>query len=245
MDFIFKQTVTVETSDCDEYGSFRLSALLHYAQEAAGGHCETLGLDWDSMAEKGLFWAVLRHRVVIDRLPKAGETVHLQTWPMPSTRVAYPRAVRAMDEAGNKLFDVVSLWVLMDIQSRAMVLPAKGGVGVPGIVLGDEPDGPGTLVPGNYCNNLMWVVSPRDLDINNHVNNAKYLDHAETLAGDFRRTHTPKELTVCYLAEVRLGQEINLSWELSDNAVLAVEGTRIKADDPQKTERVFAARVFY
>ena len=245
MEFLFEQTVTVKAEDCDEFGNFRLSSLLYYAQEAAGGHCKTIGMDWDSMAAKGMFWAVLRHRVVITHLPKAGEEIRLQTWPMPVTRAAYPRSVRATDATGNKLFDVVSLWVLMNTESRAMIVPGKSGVCVPGIVLGDEPAAPGTLIPGNYENSCMWAVSSQDLDLNGHVNNAIYLDYAEALAGDFRQNRTPKEVQVCYLAEVRLGQEIKLSWELSEEAVLAVEGTRIKADDPEKAERVFAARVHY
>ena len=244
MELLFKQAVTVNADDCDEYGNFRLSALLHYAQETAGGHCEIIGMNWDSMAAKGLFWAVLRHRVVITRLPKAGEEIHLKTWPMPTTRVAYPRTVRATDASGNPLFDVVSLWVLMDTQSRTMILPGKSGVGVPGITLGDEPAAPGTIVPGDYENSRIWMVTEEDLDVNGHVNNAKYLDHAEALVDHFRRNYTPKEVQVCYLAEVRLGQEIKLSWELSEESVLAVEGTRIKADDPEKTERVFAVRIF-
>lgn len=245
MDLLFEQQIAVKDRDFDEYGSFRLSALLHYAQEAAGGHCNQLGLDWDSMAAKGLFWAVLRHRVLIHRMPKPGETISLQTWPMPATRAAYPRSVRALDAEENRLFEVVSLWVLMNTQTRAMVLPGKSGVDVPGILRGDELAAPGSLMPGSHENTVLWVVAEKDLDINGHVNNAKYLDHAEALTGSFRQTHMPQELTVCYLAEARLGQEIALHWTLTDDGVLSVDGTRPKAEAPEKTERVFAAKIRY
>lgn len=245
MDLLFEQEVAVKDCDFDEYGSFRLSALLHYAQEAAGGHCEILGLDWDSMAAKGLFWAVLRHRVLVHRMPKAGERIRVQTWPMSATRAAYPRSVRALDAEGNRLFEVVSLWVLMNTQSRAMVLPGKSGVDVPGILRGDEPAAPGSLLPMQHENTIQWVVAEKDLDVNGHVNNAKYLDHTESLAGSFRQTHMPKEVTVCYLAEARLGQEIALNWTLTEAGILTVDGTRCKAEDPEKTERVFAVRLSY
>lgn len=245
MDLLFEQAVTVKDSDFDEYGNFQLSALLYYAQEAAGGHCKQLGLDWNSMAAKDLFWAVLRHRVSVSRLPKAGETIRLQTWPMPATRAAYPRSVRALDTEGNRLFDVVSLWVLMNIQTRAMVLPGKSGVEVPGMLRGDELTAPGSLIPGNHENTVHWVVAEKDLDINGHVNNAKYLDHAEALAGSFRQTHNPKELTVCYLAEARLNQQISLNWTLTEDGILTVDGTRPKAEEPEKTERVFAVKLSY
>lgn len=245
MELLFEQQVAVKDCDFDEYGSFRLSALLYYAQEAAGGHCEQLGLDWDSMAAKGLFWAVLRHRVLIHRMPKAGEKIRVQTWPMPATRAAYPRSVRALDTEGNRLFEVVSLWVLMNTQTRAMVLPGKSGVEVPGMLRGDEPAAPGSLLPGNHDHTEYWMVAEKDLDLNGHVNNAKYLDYTEALSSSFRQTHMPKDVTVCYLAEARLGQEIVLNWTLTEEGILTVDGTRHKAEEPGKTERVFAVKISY
>lgn len=241
MDLLFEQFVTVQDGDVNQSGVMKLSALLHYAQEAAGGHCCQLGFDWDTMAKKGLFWAVLRHRVVIHRLPHAGEALHLQTWPMPATRSAYPRAVRAFDSQGNILFETVSLWVLMNIESRAMVLPGRSGVDVPGMLRGDEIGSPGSLAPGNHENSTLWSVGPQDLDINGHVNNAKYLDRVETLLEN--SGSTARELTVCYLAEALLGQEITLNWSLSAEGDLTVDGTRPRSDDPAKTERVFAVKL--
>lgn len=245
MELLFEQAVTVSDSDINEYGKMKLSALLHYAQEASGGHCEQLGFDWDTMAGKGLFWAVLRHRVVIRKLPVKGQNITVQTWPMPATRTAYPRTVRALDADGQELFSVHSLWALMNMESRAMVLPQKSGIDVPGILRGCEIDPPGSLVPGSHENCVLWTVAQADLDINGHVNNARYLDHAEELAGAFREDHDPCEVTVCYLAECRLEQCVSLNWTMSQEKVLTVDGCRRKTDVPEKTERVFGVKILY
>lgn len=245
MDLIFEQAVTVLDGDVDEYGRLKLSTLLRYAQDAAGGHCEQLGFDWNTMAAKGLFWAVLRHRVQISALPGKGQRITVQTWPMPATRAAYPRMVRGLDEKGEELFSVISLWALMNMESRAMVLPAKSGVEVPGILRGCEIEQPSSLYPGTHEKSLLWTVAQDDLDINGHVNNARYLDHAENLAGSFRAAHRPKELTVCYLAECRLHQAVTLGWTLSEEGVLTVDGCRPKTDVPEKTQRVFGIRIEY
>lgn len=245
MELLFEQSVTVQNSDSNEYGKLKLSALLHYAQEAAGGHCEILGFDWNTMASKGLFWAVLRHRIVIHRLPGSGETMTVQTWPMPATRTAYPRMVRGLDKDGQVLFEVISLWALMKMESRAMVLPMRSGVEVPGILRNCEIDAPGSLPPVAYENTALWTVEQADLDINGHVNNARYLDHAEALLGPFRAEHTPKEVTVCYLAECRLGQSVSLNWALSDDRIFAVDGCRERTDVSGKTERVFSVKIRY
>ncbi len=245
MDLLFEQSVTVAEEEVDSRNRLKLSALLHYAQEAAGGHCALAGLDWDTMAQKNLFWAVLRHKVVISRLPAAGETITVQTWPMPATRSAYPRAVRALDINGEILFEVVSLWVLMHTQTRAMVLPGKSGVDVPGMVRGDEPAPPSSLMPDAHQNTTLWTVTELDLDKNGHVNNAKYLDWVVSLTEDCPEIHTPKEVTICYLAEVRMGEEITLGYTLSDEGFFTVDGKRPRAENPEKPERVFAAKLTF
>lgn len=245
MDLLFEQAVTVGDGDVNEFGQLKLSALLRYAQEAAGSHCECLGLDWDTMAGKGLFWAVLRHRVVIHRLPGKGQSLTVQTWPMPTTRTSFPRMVRGLDENGQVLFEINSLWALMNIENRAMVLPFKSGIDVPGILQGCEIDPPGSLPPGSHENRIDWTVTQADLDINGHVNNARYLDHAEALSGPFRAGHIPREVTVTYLAECRLDQTVTLNWTVSGEGVLTVDGCRRRTDVPDKTERVFGVRIVY
>lgn len=59
----------------------------------------------------------------ITRLPKSGETIRVETWAMPTTRVAYPRSVVAYDEKGQELFRSITLWVLMNMDTRAMIQP--------------------------------------------------------------------------------------------------------------------------
>ena len=119
-----------------QMGGEDLSGLLHMVQEAAGEHSATLGTARQALQEKNLFWAVIRHRAQILRMPEKGEAVHVTTWPMPTTRSAYPRATEGFDKDGNLLFRAVSLWVLMDTATRAMVLPKRSGVEVAGVTRG-------------------------------------------------------------------------------------------------------------
>lgn len=240
MQFQFKTTVKPE--NVNKFGDLQLSALLYFAQQAATGHCDELGLDWDTMAKKNLFWAVIRHRVLIDRLPKAGEQITLRTWPMPTTRTYYPRIVQGLDQEGQVLFQVVSMWVLMDMQTRSMVLPGKSGIEVTGVSFGGEPDMPGSLHPDPRENTHMWSVTQQDLDINGHVNNAKYLNHAENLISNCAENRIPKEVTVCYNAEARLGDKIQLDWSLTDGT-LYVDGSRQK--ETGKADRIFSVKIIY
>lgn len=245
MNQLFDNTITIAKSEVNKHNRLKLSALLYYAQETAGAHCQLMGYDRNSLTDKNLFWAVLRHRVVIHRLPAADETITVRTWPMPTTRTAYPRAVRAFDQQGNVLFELVSLWVLMDRTSRAMVLPGKSGVEVPGILLGDEPATPGSIVPGNHLHATQWLVSKQELDVNGHVNNTKYLDPVERLADGLNPSQSPKELTVCYLAEAHADDTLTLQYTLSEDGIFTLDGSRPRAETPDKPERIFAVKLCF
>ncbi len=242
MDGTYAIELSVKPEDTDSQGRLKLSRLLACMQIASGGHSDALGLTHEALKEKHLFWAVFRHRVVIDRLPEAGEVIRLRTWPMPTTRVAFPRAVEAYDAQGKKLFSSVSIWVLMDDRTRSMVLPAKSGITVPGILLGTEIEMPQSLHPGEHTKAEEYEAQETDLDINGHVNNTRYLDWVANLPID--EVRQAKELTVCYLSEVLPHQKLQLEWTAEEGA-LTVDGCRRRTDVTSAAERIFAVKVVF
>lgn len=243
---VFEQTHTLTALHVDRWGRCKHSVLLYLAQEAATGHCDILQLDWDTMAKKNLFWAVIRTRAQINRLPTLGETVTVKTWPMPTTRTAYPRAVSICDREGNELVRIISLWVLMDTENRTMVLPGKSGVDVAGQLLGSELDAPGSLMPKESENTLVRQVNYTDLDRNGHMNNTRYLDWVDDLLpADFHREHPLREFTVCYLSEAKEGQTLSMQYQLSDGPSMQVDGYRAQTDDSGKKTRIFSAQLLF
>lgn len=220
--------------------------LLRFAMNTAGVHSSHLSADWDTLAQKGLFWAVIRHRMEISRYPKAGETITVETWPMPTTRSSYPRAILALDEQGKEVFRLVSLWVLVDIHKRRMVLPEKSGIEVQGFLRGNELAEPAKILPQELKNVTRRTVTEEEIDRNGHMNNAKYLTWSlDLIPPEANIDKHPRELEICYLSESRLGQELILSWELSEDGILQVEGRREEQNDPAKTTRVFAAKLYF
>ena len=239
MEPIFKHQFTVTEMHVDRFGRAKPSVLLYFVQEAAGKHCSLLAVDHDTLSGKHLFWAVSRNRVQVTRLPRLGEQVFIETWPMPTTRVAYPRSVVAYDEKGNELFRSISLWVLMDAQTRGMVLPGKSGITVDGTLTGTELAVPRAIVARPMDNKKDCTVGYSLLDRNGHMNNTRYLDWVDDLLdSDFHREHPVQEFTLCYMNEAREGDQIALSYELTDGPVLTVDATRGE-------ERIFSAQILY
>lgn len=243
MEPIYSQSFTLSDVHVDCFGRLKTSMILYLAQEVAGHHFEKLAMSYDAMTRRGLFWAITRHKVQITRLPRHGETIRIETWPMPTTRVAYPRSVVAYDEAGNECFRAITLWVLMDVQNRAMVLPGKSGIEVAGTLRGNELASPLGLPTKALPNQKTRQVAFTDLDRNGHMNNTKYLDWIDDLLPSaFHSQHNVKEFTVCYLNEAREGQNLNLHWDFLDGNILYMDAGR---HTEEKEERIFAAKLLY
>lgn len=242
----YRHDYVIDDNMVDRFGKLKPSMILFLAQDMAGRHCVELELDYDTMAEKRLFWAVIRHRVRVTRMPRRGQTVTVETWPMPTTRVAYPRATVAYDADGNELFRIISLWVIMDLQTRAMILPGKSGVDVAGLLTGTELAAPGSLAPRLLANREARTVRYTDLDRNGHMNNCRYLEWVtDLLPSAFHMDHPMKEFTVCYLSEARETERLELNWEMDEDGILRVEGTRETAPASAGHGRVFAVQVQY
>ena len=239
----FNQQYTISAADVDCYDRCKPSTLLYLAQEAAAGHCNELQVDRNTMAKKGLFWAVIRTHVQINRLPLLGDRLSIQTWPMPTTRTAYPRAVEILDQSGNALVKIVSLWVLMDINSRAMVLPGKSDVEVKGFLTGYETASPGSIVPAAQTQSVSRKVLFSDLDQNQHLNNTRYMDWvADLLPTQFHGRNQVREFTICYLSEALEGQQIHMEFGLSEEGIFQVDGYRLQTDEHSKKTRVFSVK---
>ena len=239
MEPIYRLNFEITDLHVDRYGRTKPSMLLYFVQEAAGQHCSLLAVDHETLSHKHLFWAVTRNRVQVTRLPKLHETITVETWPMPTTRVAYPRSVVAYDAGGEELFRSISLWVLMDSRTRAMVLPGKSGITVDGTLTGTELAVPHAIATRTMENTATRTVGYTLLDRNGHMNNTRYMDWVEDLLPSaFHEDHPLQEFTVCYLNEARENDVIDLGYSLTDGPVFTVDALR-------GTERIFSAQMLF
>ena len=243
---IYQQNFTINDAAVDCFGRLKPSMLLFYVQEVAGIHATSLGAGYDDLALKNLFWAILRTRVQISRLPRSGETIRVETWPMPTSRVAYPRSVVAYDENNQEIFRAISLWCLMDMATRSMVLPGKSGITVDGTLQGNELAAPGSLAIKTLENTDSRKVLFSDLDRNGHMNNTRYMEWInDLLPSAFHQHHEPKEFTICYHSEAMEGEPLDIHYEMKDGGILQVDAWRRNNENGGNHNRVFVAQVQY
>ena len=243
MEPIYQEAFLVTERDVDCSGRLTPARILSYAQQVAGMHSTELTVGYEALLKRRMFWAVTRHKVQVTRLPRLGETIHLETWPMPTTRVAFPRSMVAYDESGSEVFRSITLWVLMDLDTRNMILPGKSGISVTGTLRGNELTVPTGLPAKALRSSVKRQVCFTDLDRNGHMNNCRYLDWiADLLPSGYHLGHEIREFTACYLSEAREGQMLELRWDFPEDGCLYMDAHRC---DNGQDSRVFSARLLF
>lgn len=173
---IYELPLNVRYGEVGHDGRTLLSALGNWLQEAAGQSADRLGFGEQALADMGVTWILTRLVLRIRALPPAGTAVRVRTWPSRLDHLAY-RGYEVYDTAGALLVAGGSAWAVMDLGTRRLC-PFP-----PGLLAAYPPSTPGCeAFTGRTLPRLRTAVCAApivarrdDLDINGHVNNARYL----------------------------------------------------------------------
>lgn len=205
----YREEMRILTKDCDLTGQWRPSAILEVMQEMAGIHAALIGVGRNVLIQQNIIWVLTRVEVVMDRYPCIGDTISVETFPMPVRRWFFPRYFIFRDEHGQEIGRAGSLWVLLDINTRKMVKPDAAAALMPDNSDLLAPLGlPATVTEvSGTLESFTHTPTYTDLDINGHVNNTKYMDWCCNALGiDTMRGNHLSRFDINYNLEILPGQ---------------------------------------
>lgn len=178
--------VRLTSFDIGATREMKYSMILRLLQESAGRQLEEVGLEYSVLRKTyGMVFLLVSAAVHIRRLPVYGETVEAETWLSGIKGARFVRGLR-LHVGGQICVEVGSHWVLVDPDSHRILrpsrfqslMPAKPGAPLPVAV---EKQHPGLLFGEHALKDSVLQEEKRkvrysDLDSNEHVNNAVYLD---------------------------------------------------------------------
>ncbi len=209
----YDETFTLLTRDCDLKGTWRLSSVLEYMQEAAGAHSFLLGCGRDELLRKNIVWVLSRSELHMTRYPRTGEKITLHTFPTPTRVCFFPRYYIFTDERGEMIGKAGTLWLLLDTQTRRMLPPGDIAHLIPDnrdlAVPMNLPATVGKLQGEEFVSEHTPVYT--DLDVNGHVNNTRYADWlCNTLGIELMSAAEPETVIFNYNHEILPGQKVVL-----------------------------------
>ena len=207
---IYTLPYRLRSRDVDMYRRLRPSQLFELLQEAATDHSELLGVGISVIRKQNLMWVLARQSVEIARMPCYGEEITLETWPGRTVHALYPRYYRVMDKDGACIISSAAIWMLADMDERALVPSSKSGFEFGFEKRGFEPALPSPPRRFFTDRSTRFVVPFSYIDMNGHMNNTRYFDLADNLSPAARAGREAKRILVEYSAELRLDREYEL-----------------------------------
>ena len=151
-------------------------------QDAAIGHSEALHIDHDRMLrDYGCLWMLVRCGVRLTRLPI--ERPRVETFLRRPTATLSVRDYTIFD-GDETVGTAVQSWVLVDAEKRKIVnlrhIDCLWTLPTPTPERTALPLRPS--LPAALTERAQWKIAPNEIDSNGHLNNVRYIRHAEALA---------------------------------------------------------------
>jgi len=220
---VFEKSYEVRSYDTGVNGKLRPDALLSYLQDIAGYHASILHVGREELLEKKRFWALVRILCKLSETPGWNDVITIKTWPKSIEGIFAIRNFLICNAEGKVIGEASSSWVIVDAVSRRPVRPE------PFLVeLGKESPFKEFSCPtadklpetgkGIYKSPLK-TVRYSDLDVNMHVNNARYLQWIlDSYPLDFIHKHEVSVIEANYMSETTPGDEYVITAEEKDNS---------------------------
>jgi acyl-ACP thioesterase len=121
MERMYSQLYTVRNYELGPYQAAHVRTLMNYLGEAADSHIQKLGVSIQDLLEKGLLWVLVGYHLKVDRYPRAGETVTVNTWYPGRHERFYLRDFEVEGSDGVLIAAATTSWGLMDAEKRRPV----------------------------------------------------------------------------------------------------------------------------
>ncbi len=175
---LHREQFTIRANEVDTSGKLNLASICNFFQEVAGNNAKDLNFDITDMHEQNLTWVLHRMDINLSGTVNWRETLTVETWPAAGDKLRAYRNYRLLDNEGNEFGNCLSYWMVMNIETRR---PTRIPQAVLDTRLTDRPHVTevknSRIKPFSEAGTDKTIIVRRsDLDMNNHVNNVRYLE---------------------------------------------------------------------
>lgn len=198
-----------------EKDQLRPGAILDFFQDEASIHANKLKIGYKDLIKKDILWVVNYQEIDIKgKLPEYCDEIEVSTWPIEKKRLEYIREYEIKDESGNVVVTGVSSWFTITNSTRKLVKDDSVQFDGEYREYSNYPNFRRKkldLKCDNPIDTFEYKVLYTDLDHNEHMNNAKYLELIYNLHKGFKLDNI-KKICISFNHEVKLGEIIKVSY---------------------------------
>lgn len=216
----FFREFEVHYHEVNSFGEATPATMLHYLEDVAISHSDAVGFGIDRLKVEGMAWVLNRWHVQMDRYPRYGEKIVIETWPSSYDRFYATREFLLRDQENRIIGRATSLWIYINTETkRPLRIPAEmqNYFGIDSMrAVNDSFESLKSDGESEY--ELSFSVRRSDIDTNGHVNNAKYLLWTlEVIPEDIYKMNHLFSFEIVYKKETSYGSAILSKCFVDDN----------------------------
>ncbi|NEW66560.1 acyl-ACP thioesterase [Carnobacteriaceae bacterium zg-84] len=202
---VYRESFEIKNYEVDRYGKLSISMLIRLLLHVSGKQTNLLYDNQNVLKEKHLSWFILQHDLSIKRLPNAHDVIDIETEPVGYNQFFTYRTFKVYHE-GELIIQTMIRFAMVDLLQRKMVRIVEELL---------EPYGSEKTEKNIQMTKLTfkslsepYTVTPCfpryvDIDENQHINNAVYMDFVMTsIQPEFLMHHQPKQISIVYDKEM-------------------------------------------
>jgi len=212
----WKETRKISLYEVDFFNKLRIDSTFNYLQEAASNHAIHLGWGYIDLIKNELTWILSRIKLVVYEYKNLGDMIEIETFPKGIDNLFALRDFRLRDR-NQKIFALAtSAWLLINVNTLRPVKSEEFYNFINYISRDSESAINGTPGKINFPGKIETIYEHRirytDLDLNYHVNNAKYIEFILDCF-DIQNFHDREisSIQVNFLGELKYGDKVKIS----------------------------------
>ena len=227
----YTQNFHIPCYNTDAAWRLKPAAFMDLAQEAAGLHAVELGFGYEDLIKNNTAWILSRVNIKFVDTPLWRDDVTLTTWHKGANRLFFLRDFIMTDKDGKERVKATTSWLVLNLETRRLVrdpmLMEEGTVCTENVI---ETPADKVQMPKDVPAELVLehAVAYSDVDMNNHTNNAMYMQWAmDAVDYEIASAKAVKEITINFNRETKAGDVVAIyraCVEKEDGLHVFVEG---------------------
>lgn len=227
---VFSKTYYLAAGECNPQGEMPLTLLMTRIIEVATFHANSWGAGYARLIQDNQVWVLSRVTIELTSYPKINENYTLTTWIEDYNRHFSQRNMRLDDANGKPLGYVRTIWMVIDLSTRASV-----DISQLGYISDKVSDLPCPIEPISRLRPIEegqavdYTFGYMDCDFNRHVNTVRYLSHLMNLFDmDCYDHFFIKRMEIAFIKETHYGETAQV---VIDDADAMITNMSITVDD--------------
>jgi acyl-ACP thioesterase len=184
-------------------------SLFCFLQESALRHANSREFGWLHLAERSEFWVLAKMHVRINRMPNWTAKIRLETWGKEPELLTAFRDFELFDADNQSIILATSSWHILNRDTHRPTTLTHFADDFPIVERHAVEEKPQKIqIPAiDAVKSETYAVLPSDIDMNQHVNNTKYVQWAmDCIPFAFQKQYALREIEVNFLSQARSGE---------------------------------------